>query len=260
MPALLPIIVYLTLAPAPVEPGEVVWFVIAGDELLAPTRAAPSLARHEPGSAVAVRDAVVVARRLWIETDRGFVEAARVDRRPPPLGETLAAGKEGMASGRLLPDEYEPHDLVELPDSLKGADYVHRSMSLRAGAADAFSRMIAAAAADGVEIRIVSAYRTADYQRQLYERAVERDPYQRASAPPGRSEHRLGTTADVVATGDAGLTTRFAESDAASWLARRAAEFGIVATFSEERHAARAVEWEPWHLRWVGESADEAEW
>jgi hypothetical protein len=261
MPALFPILVYLTLAPAPIQPGEVVRFVIPGDELVAPTRAAWSLARHEPGATVAVRDTVVVARRLWIETDRGFVEAARVDRWPPPLRQTLPAGQEGLASGRVLPDDYRPHDLVALPESLKGPDYAHRPMSLREGAAAAFSRLIAAAAADGVEIRIVSAYRTADYQRRLYERAVERDPSQRASAPPGRSEHRLGTAADVAAGGDPGLTHRFAASDAGRWLARRAAEFGIVATFSEERHAARAVDWEPWHLRWVGDNlGDEGSW
>jgi hypothetical protein len=251
----------LTLSPTPVEPGEVLCFVIAGDELLAPTRQALSLARHEPGAAVAVRDTVVVARRLWIETDRGFVEAARVDRRPRPLRHTLPAGEEGMAAGRVLPDDYEPHDLVAIADSLKGPDYVHRPMRLRKGAAAAFTRMIAAAAADGVEIRIVSAHRTADYQRGLYERAVDDDPLQRASAPPGRSEHRLGTAADVVAEGDPGLTDRFAESDAARWLEERAAQFGIVVTYSEERHAARAVEWEPWHLRWVGEKVgDESAW
>jgi hypothetical protein len=255
------IVAYLTLSPAPVAPGEVLRFVIPGDELLAPTRQALALARHEPGATLAVRDTVVVARRLWIETDRGFVEAARVDRRPPPLRGTLPAGEEGMAEGRVLPDDYRPHDLVALADSLKGPDYVHRPLSLREGAAAAFTRMIAAAAADGVEIRIVSGYRTADYQRRLYERAVESDPYQRVSAPPGRSEHLLGTAADVVADGDSGLTARFAGSDAARWLGERAAEFGIVATFSEERHEARAVDWEPWHLRWVGEKVgEEAGW
>jgi hypothetical protein len=251
----------LTLSPLPPEPGETVRFVVAGDVRLAPIRAAISLGRREPGDTLTVREAIVVARRLWIETDRGFVEAARLDRIPKPVEGTLDPGEEGLAAGRVLPDAYRPHDLVAVPDSLKAADYLYRRMRLRAEALSAFERMIAAAAEDSCEIRIVSAFRDADYQRGLYARAVERDAGQTSSAPPGRSEHQLGTTADVVEAGGAALSVRLADTEAGRWIRRRAGDFGIVVTFSKERHEARGVSWEPWHLRWVGSRvADEGGW
>jgi len=251
----------LTLFPDPLVPGETVRFVVAGDERLAPTRAAVSLARRAPGDTLVAYGTVLVGGRPWVETARGFVEACRVDRGPTPAEGPLPVGREGMAAGRVLPDEYRPRDLVALPDSLKVPDYVHRPMSLRAEARDAFTRMIDAAQAEGIGIRIVSAFRSADYQRKLYGRAVERDPVQRTTAPPGRSEHQLGTTVDVARVGESGLSRGLADSDAGRWLRRRAAEFGVVATFSRERHEARGVSWEPWHLRWVGEMvAEEEEW
>jgi D-alanyl-D-alanine carboxypeptidase len=112
-----------------------------------------------------------------------------------------------------------------------------------------------------VSIGLYSAYRSVEYQRALYARAVERDPGQRSSAAPGRSEHHLGTAADVTTPGVPPLRAAIAESPAGRWLERRAAEFGIVATYSRERHAARGAAHEPWHLRWVGgETDDDSGW
>ncbi|HMB69354.1 MAG TPA: D-alanyl-D-alanine carboxypeptidase family protein, partial [bacterium] len=44
---------------------------------------------------------------------------------------------------------------------------------------------------------------------------------------------------------------------AGRWLVERAAEFGFVLSFSRERHEARGVAFEPWHLRYVGRRTDD---
>jgi hypothetical protein len=250
----------LTLFPEPAQPGEVLRFVVAGAVLSVPDSTAEFLFRGEPGDTLVVRRSLVEAGRVWIETEAGgFVEAARVDRRPLPVLRTLPVGEEGMAAGRVLPDDYRPDDLVPVPDVRKAPGYVWRPMSLRVGALAAFAKLIEAAARDGVEIRILSAFRSAEYQRGLYARALDRDPLQTSSAPPGRSEHQLGTTVDVATPGVLSLSRDLADSPAGRWLDRHASEFGIGATFSQDRHAARGVAWEPWHLRWVG-TAEERGW
>ena len=198
----------------------------------------------------------------WVETAQGgWIARARVDRVPAPLDGDLPVGREGMVTGRVLPDEWVPSDLVPIPDSLKTAGYEGRTMRLRRGARDAFARMMAAAAADGITLRIFSAWRSAEFQRRLYERAVDRDPAQVSTAAPGRSEHRLGTTVDVSTPGARHLHPELAETPAGRWIARRATEFGIVVSFSRERHAARGMSREPWHLRWVDSAVtDDTAW
>ncbi|HMB68865.1 MAG TPA: M15 family metallopeptidase, partial [bacterium] len=195
-----------------------------------------------------------------IATPAGWVEAARLDR-PPAVeeGEELPGGREGMASGRTIAGGWSPPDLRPVPDSLKAPGIEWRKMELRAEALDAFRRMIAAAAADGVGLGIYSAYRSVEYQRGLYLRAVDRDPRQRSSAAPGRSEHHLGTTVDIVTPEVPPLRPEIADSPAGAWIARRAAEFGIVQTYSRERHAGRGATHEPWHLRWVGDRIEDEE-
>jgi LAS superfamily LD-carboxypeptidase LdcB len=217
---------------------------------------------HAPGDEIEAARIELKDGVRWVVTKTGaWVEAARLDRVPQPTENLLTAGKEGMADGRVLPDDYEPADLVVVPDSLKATDFGWRPMSLRSGALRAFRSLITAADSAGFEIRIFSAYRSAEYQRGLYARAVERDPTQNRSAPPGRSEHRLGTAVDVAVPGVPLLSGELEHSPAGRWLAAHCEASGIVVSYSHGRHRARGVAFEPWHLRWVGENVrDEGDW
>jgi len=246
-----------TLFPETPVPGDTLRCVV-------PAAVHPEPDRDTPSAAALDTDTTVIVRALeerdgvpWIGTEEGWIEAARLDRPADTPGAELEAGREGLAGGTVLPVDWEPSDLVPVPDGLKARGFGWREMRLREGALEAFGRLIEAAAADGVRIGIVSAYRSGDYQRRLYLRAVDRDPRQRESASPGRSEHRLGTTVDVAAEGVPPFREELADSPAGRWLAARAAEFGIVTTYSRERHGGRGVAHEPWHLRWVGEHADD---
>lgn len=247
-----------TLFPAPPAPGDTLRCVIPARVHRAPDRGSPGLTTLEPGDPVLVRGLDRRDGVPWVESDEGWIEAARLDRPASSTAGEFPAGAEGLASGTVLDDDWEPPGLARVPDSLKAPGFVWREMRLVEPALEAFRRLVEAAEADGVRIGIVSAYRDAEYQRRLYERAVARDPRQRESASPGRSEHRLGTTADVATPGVPPFREELERSPAGRWLISRAVEFGIVATYSRERHPARGVAHEPWHLRWVGDHTDDA--
>ena len=92
---------------------------------------------------------------------------------------------------------------------------------MRPDVAAAFDRMAAAAASDGVDLIIASAFRSDAEQARLW--AANPDP--RWVAPPGTSLHRLGTELDLGPPGAYG------------WLSQNAERFGFVQRYS----------WEPWH-------------
>jgi len=92
---------------------------------------------------------------------------------------------------------------------------------MRPDVAEAFDRMAAAAAADGVALIVSSGYRSDAEQARLW----AANPDSKWVAPPGTSLHRLGTELDL------------GPASAHGWLAANAERFGFV-----QRYA-----WEPWH-------------
>ena len=112
--------------------------------------------------------------------------------------------------------------------------------------------MSEAAARDGVELQVVSAYRSVDYQAGIIRRKLENgqgiDEILRVSAAPGFSEHHTGRALDLTTPGCAVLEEDFEHSAAFTWLAAHAGEFGF--TLSFPRGNPHRVAFEPWHWAW----------
>ncbi|HEX2503461.1 MAG TPA: transglycosylase SLT domain-containing protein [Miltoncostaeaceae bacterium] len=89
----------------------------------------------------------------------------------------------------------------------------------------AFDLMEAAASADGVDLVVVSGFRSDAEQAALF----ARHPDPRWVAPPGRSRHRDATELD--------LNMHDGRGGAYGWLSRNGSRFGFVQRYS----------WEPWH-------------
>lgn len=141
----------------------------------------------------------------------------------------------------------EPRELVCV-----GEDVHARRQWLAPRAARAFARMRAAAADDGVELQLVSAFRSAEYQLGILRRKLERgqtiDEILRVSAAPGYSEHHSGRVVDLTTPGYAALEEEFERSPAFAWLRRRARQFGFVLSYPRgNRHG---IAYEPWHWCW----------
>jgi D-alanyl-D-alanine carboxypeptidase len=152
-----------------------------------------------------------------------------------------------------LPSDYVPDDLVVVGPGFEK----RRVYQLRLEAAAAWERMRDAARADGIQLRLVSAFRSYQDQQRVYQAKVERDgPQQNAVAAPGHSEHQLGTAIDIAGPDDETMLEHaFAETDAGKWLVARAPEFGYAVRYTRANQKQTGYTAEPWHYRYFGDAA-----
>ena len=147
-----------------------------------------------------------------------------------------------------LPEGYEPPDLVPLrAENYKlGRD----GLMLRKMAADALEEMAAASAGEGIILTAGSAYRSAAYQAQVYEREVAvygKEAADRESAQTGKSQHQLGLVMDFAPIDDA-----FSKTPASRWLLENGSRFGWSLSFPDGYEELTGYRWESWHYRYVG--------
>jgi len=130
-------------------------------------------------------------------------------------------------------------------------------------AADYAIQMLADAKADGVDLLIVSAYRTVERQRENYNREVrkyidagytEADAHFRTSqeiAPPGASEHNAGLALDILDR-SANLSESFDRTKEFAWLAENSWRYGFILRYPKGKTHITGIIYEPWHYRFVG--------
>lgn len=128
---------------------------------------------------------------------------------------------------------------------------------LRQEAAESFLSMQQAAAADGIALTLLSAFRPVAVQKQLFfsvkaQRNQSSLDRARVSAPPGFSEHSTGYAIDL---GDlhqpgANLSPAFSQTAAYRWLSRHAARYHFALSFPSDN--PQGVNFEPWHWRYEG--------
>ena len=136
--------------------------------------------------------------------------------------------------------------------------------TLQTEAADAFLAMQAAAAKDGVDVRMQSGYRSVSYQKKLYDNKTQyyRDKGLSEAAarekaavivnPPGCSEHNCGLAADLNSPEHTTLDTGFADTAAFRWLCENAEQYGFILRYPKEAESVTGITYEPWHWRYVG--------
>lgn len=114
----------------------------------------------------------------------------------------------------------------------------------------AFYEMQAAAAEDGIDIWVLSAYRSYELQQTLYNNYCARDGQEAAdtySARPGHSEHHSGLCYDVNS-----LEFDFGETAEGKWLAEHCVEYGFIIRYPKGCEAHTGYQYEPWHIRYLG--------
>ncbi len=176
-----------------------------------------------------------------------FLELLDHALRLPPDVLRLVDKKQG------LPSAWAPPDLV----SLDGYRLLlnKTGLSLRAAVLPDLLAMAEKARADGVQLPIASSYRSYEYQVSIYERELKtksREEVERELAPPGHSQHQLGTAVDFGS-----VEPSFAGTKAGVWLARNAWRYGFTLSYPRGSEPETGYAYEPWHYRWVGRSAAE---
>lgn len=150
----------------------------------------------------------------------------------------------------LNPKDYTPSDLVTPSVTTKGAQ------QLRSEAAKATEEMFTAAKADGINLRVDSAYRS--YSRQVNVYGSEVKAYGQAtadtqSARPGHSEHQTGLVADFgAASGKCSIADCFGDMTEGKWIAANAHKYGFILRYTPSKQSITGYRYEPWHFRYVG--------
>jgi zinc D-Ala-D-Ala carboxypeptidase len=130
---------------------------------------------------------------------------------------------------------------------------------LRVAAAGKFQEMVAAARSAGVNITVISAFRSVAEQQHLFfdvkaQRAQVTTKRAEVSAPPNYSEHHTGYAVDLgdASAPGANLNQGFDRTRAYNWLQANAPRYSFELSFPEGN--AQGVSYEPWHWRYVGDS------
>lgn len=114
----------------------------------------------------------------------------------------------------------------------------------------AFNPMVAAAKADGLNLYIVSGFRSYNVQKNLYNNYANRDGTEKAdtySARAGHSEHQSGLAFDLNSVED-----DFAGTPEAIWLDNNCYKYGFIIRYPQGKTNETGYIYEPWHLRYVG--------
>lgn len=137
---------------------------------------------------------------------------------------------------------------------------VEAGIELHQDAALALDSMRRAAASDGIDLRLISGYRSHNLQQGIFfdvksERNQTAEERAKVSAPPGYSEHSTGYAIDLGdgSRPDTNLSVSFETTPAFRWLQDYAASYHFTLSFPEVN--PQGVSYEPWHWRFEG-SAD----
>jgi D-alanyl-D-alanine carboxypeptidase len=161
-----------------------------------------------------------------------------------------------------LSRDYVPADLVML------SDYFPRSVTkgyptkVREAVVGPLQEMFTDMQATGLSPSIISGYRSYPAQVIARNKWLEQEPDRVSilSAPPGHSEHQLGTTLDfgspelpfIVGQEDIEFHTYFYKSSEGQWLTEHAHEYGFTLSYPRDFLDLTGFYYEPWHYRFIG--------
>ncbi|MBQ9182063.1 MAG: M15 family metallopeptidase [Bacilli bacterium] len=147
-----------------------------------------------------------------------------------------------------LNSEYIPSDLILMP--LKNSN---KDKYLRKEAADNFIKLSNDASLLNYKIIIASAYRSYEYQTNLYDDYKEKYDFKYTSsccAQAGFSEHQTGLAIDVM--GSNNDYHKFDESQEFNWMINNCYKYGFILRYPKGKEKITGFKYEPWHYRYVG--------
>lgn len=151
-----------------------------------------------------------------------------------------------------LPDDYDANVrdyLVEIDEGYRNNNNVTQ---IHSDVYPYITAMVAAAEADGVDLRVWSPFRSYAVQNDLFQKQVKRaggDEQAAATvvARPGTSEHNTGLCADFNMASDT-----FESTPMYKWMCENAENYGFVLRYPKDKQNVTGVIYESWHWRFVG--------
>ena len=145
-------------------------------------------------------------------------------------------------------NDYIPPNLIELPTTIADKNkYLDKTAYLN------IFNLINAAKKQNLTIRIVSAYRSYDYQEEIFARYTDEVGHSKASqssAWPGYSEHQTGLAVDLA--DDTKNYHNFINTNEFQWIKKNAHKYGYILRYPKDKTNITGYIYEPWHFRYVG--------
>lgn len=149
----------------------------------------------------------------------------------------------------FLNEHYRPVDVIKIPKKYTIDN--GKEVSIHADVWDFLEKLLEDAHDDGIDIRVLSGYRS------FAEQATLKGDYlvqfgtgaNRFSADQGYSEHQLGTTVDFTTSVIGENLDAFEGTEAFTWLQKQAYRYGFTMSYPQNNEY---YEYEPWHWRFVG--------
>lgn len=153
-------------------------------------------------------------------------------------------------------------------DFTVGLEKVQGDFMLDERCAEYAKRMIADAAEDGIELTVVSAYRSVQKQQENLESYIQRlrdagytskeakSLAEKEIALPYTSEHNAGLALDILTPdwwqSHDDVTADFENTEQFRWLSENAHKYGFIMRYPKEYESVTGYIYEPWHYRFVG--------
>ncbi len=201
---------------------------------------------------VAVAVGLLMARAGWADV------ACDAD----PLPEPDSAYREYIAEVHRelgIPEDYAARTGMRLQRDNR--DYLEKAWPTQGGqgfrltpeANQAWLRMRADAGQDGIELILLSAYRSVFTQKRIIQGHLDNDreisDILRLNAAPGHSEHHTGDAMDLNTPGVDPLDPAFADTPAYAWLRENAWRYCFELSYPPGNE--HGVAFEPWHWRFI---------
>ena len=131
-----------------------------------------------------------------------------------------------------------------------------KGMELNETCADALIALADAAREDGYNLYLKSAYRSWQTQNTMYYNRLKKNKGKDDGwvSKPGASDHQTGLGCDVVPRSwkSKAMNSKMAKEPECQWMAEHCHEYGFIIRYPEEKQAETEINYEPWHLRYVG--------
>ena len=170
----------------------------------------------------------------------------------------------------LIPQDQE-YSILELMGK-EDIELYGKGINLRKEAHDSFLEMKKAAYSAGIDLKIVSSYRSFERQELIWERKYQKyteeldmlpieaiDKIIEYSTIPGTSRHHWGTDIDIIdgyrkIEGDVLVPSKFEEggpfADLKKWMDENSVKYGFHLVYTKEPKR-RGFKYEPWHYSYA---------
>lgn len=179
-----------------------------------------------------------------LNDNKAAVQAANVNVSPELL---LVNGE------HCLSEDYTPKGL-KIPDIPFSKTAENEEKHVAALIVKPLETLIDTARAEGVILLGNSGYRSYETQENTYNNRVKSQGQKLADeyvAKPGFSEHQTGLCIDIT-----NKRKYFVQgTKEANWLAKNCYRFGFILRYPKEKKSITGIEYEPWHIRYVGKTA-----